>query len=254
MKHQARDSDEILLSILLDSSPDPLFVTTGKHFVYVNKSGASILHAESPESLVGKSLESMISSHSPRELIQVLKDEMDGKPAKEKYDISIPLGDNKFTYFEANVRVVDYDGTTAVLTFMRDVTQLKQYQKCLEGLNKNAVALGSAETIEEIADITRNSLIDVIGLQRGSLGFVENNNLVYRYHTGFRSNNELIMPLDGPGVSVQVVITGETAFIPDTRLNIHFIQPTDYVVTLSEMLVPVKVSGEVVAVITTGDF
>jgi PAS domain S-box-containing protein len=70
---------------------------------------------------------------------------------------------------------------------------------------------------------------------------------------GIQTEEVLELPLDGPGITVRAVKTGETQLVPDVRLD------KDYVVgpvakrrgvrLLSELAVPIKVDGEVLALI-----
>jgi len=131
----------------------------------------------------------------------------------------------------------------------RDVSEQVHYQKRLETLHGHAAALSSAETLDEVADITRDSLNEVIGYYLGGLGIVEGDYLDQRYIWDADGTKPFSLALDGPGVTVEVVNSGVTQNIGDVRGVPFFFNGSDDHVTVSELAVPVKATGKVVAVI-----
>ena len=125
------------------------------------------------------------------------------------------------------------------------------YQGKLAALHRSALKLAAAKNIEEVCSIAIGSIEGVLGFIWAGIGLIERNAIRYCIHTGFSLPDYWALPLDGPGVTVRAVRTGETQFIPDIRLD------EDYVVgpaegiykPLSELVVPVKIDGESVAVI-----
>ena len=131
----------------------------------------------------------------------------------------------------------------------KDVTDQVRHQRRLEALYDHAVSLASAESIEEVSEITRESLVNVLGFNRGSLGIVEGSTLNHKYRWGIDSSEEFRMPLDGPGLTVKVVKSGEPIRIGNVSEVGLYVNGTGDPVTFSELAVPVTVSGEVVGVI-----
>jgi signal transduction histidine kinase len=145
-----------------------------------------------------------------------------------------------------------------LLVIVRDVTDRKrmedealQYQNALKGLHVHATQLAVAESVDEIANITHQTLIDIFGHDRGSLGIVEEGWLYHRYLWNMGQREPFRMPLDGGGLTVLAVRTGQSQLVQDVSSNDAFvmIEPIPDNITRSELVVPVKVEGRVVAVL-----
>jgi len=130
-----------------------------------------------------------------------------------------------------------------------DISDRVLYQRRLELLHGHAAAMSQAESIEKVSEITRESLINVLGFNRGSLGLVEGSVLNHKYRWGIDSSEEFKMPLDGPGLTVKVVNSGESIRIGNVSEAGGYVDGVGDPVTFSELAVPVIVSGKVVGVI-----
>ncbi|NQT72289.1 MAG: PAS domain S-box protein, partial [Chloroflexi bacterium] len=131
----------------------------------------------------------------------------------------------------------------------RDVSDTVKYQRRLEALHSHAASMGSVDTMDEVADITRDSLNEVIGFYLGGLGLVEDDNLVQRYIWGRDVLDPFILSLDGPGISIEAVNTGKTQNIVDVRENSLYVKGFADLKTVSELAVPILVSGKAVGLI-----
>ena len=142
-----------------------------------------------------------------------------------------------------------------------------QYEAKLEALHMHANKLADASSFEEIEAYTKEALRNTVRpdmLSWGDLGFVEGDVIKYEAPTEY--------PLDGPGIIVRAVRTGETQIVTDTREDVDFIgihmdertwsriteeerkRQTEFrelgeEQVLSEIEVPVKIGDTVIAVI-----
>jgi len=125
----------------------------------------------------------------------------------------------------------------------------REYQIKLKALHSHAIELVDAKTEREVAESTFNAIERVLGYNYLGFAFVEGDKLVYRYTRGDTSVYE--MPLDGPGLTIRAIYTGETQHVPDTRLDADYVsgRPEGDPKTLSELDVPVKIDGRTVAVL-----
>lgn len=123
------------------------------------------------------------------------------------------------------------------------------YQRRLKALHDHAASLGSAETIEDVAEQTFDTVETVLGFDQGGFGVVEANLLRFVEIRGATTVKTFELPLDGPGITIRTVKTGETQLINDVRTDVDFVQGPALVPPLSELAVPVKVEGRVVAII-----
>ena len=132
---------------------------------------------------------------------------------------------------------------------VKDVSDRVRHQRRLQTLHGHAAALSSMETLDEVAKITRDYLNQVIGFKLGGLGFVEGDILAHRYLWGAEPTMSPLIPLNGPGVSVEAINTGTTINIGDVRENPLFINGFAETNTISELAVPIKVSGKPIGII-----
>ena len=244
-KEEELERSESEKRAILDSSPDPLFVSTDTKFLYINKSGAQVLRIQNPEELIGKPLSHVIPPGASKSMERLMKDKLEGKPVPEKYDIPIPVGDDKFLYMEANIRVIDFEGTPAVITSMRDITQLKQYQERLKVLHRHAVELDNAVTIKDIVDFTGRVMTDTLNYEIIDVITVKDDYLhdSYPRYSGFKSH------ISDKGIVTRAARTQETQFVPDTLQDEDYAEGAHNSTQRSEISVPVVSQGVTVAVL-----
>lgn len=130
-----------------------------------------------------------------------------------------------------------------------DVTTQKEYEIKLEALHDNAALLAKVKTVSQVAEIITNTITNIIGFNRGSLGFVENDKLVHRYIWGVGPTEPFTMPLDGPGITVKVINTGETIKIDNITESELYVDGAPQEITQSELAVPIKISTGTIGVI-----
>lgn len=121
----------------------------------------------------------------------------------------------------------------------------------IEALHRHASELASASTIEDVADITFNAIDRVLGFPLGDFSIVDGDRLTPVFIKGIDIESNSVLPLDGPGVVVRTVKTGESQLVPDTRLDKDYVPAytDDGDHTLSELAVPITVDSDVKAVL-----
>jgi PAS domain S-box-containing protein len=132
---------------------------------------------------------------------------------------------------------------------IQDISEIKNYEEKLEALHRHAVELSNAGTIDQVADSSLRVIERILGFSHVAFGVVAENLLKFIRDSGH--GKVIALPLDGPGIAVRAVETGETQLVLDTRedegyVSAHLEETPE---TLSELDVPIKVNDEVVAVI-----
>ena len=244
-KEEELERSESEKRAILDSSPDPLFVSTDTQFLYINKSGAQVLRIQNPEELIGKPLSYVIPPSARISIERLVKDKLEGKPVPEKYDIPIPVGDDKFLNMEANIRVIDFEGTPAVITSMRDITRLKQYQERLKVLHRHAVELDNAVTTKDIVDFTGRVMTDTLNYEHIDVITVKDDYL----HDSYPRYSDFKSHISDKGIVTRAARTQETQFVPDTSLDEDYMEGAHSSTQRSEISVPVISQGITVAVL-----
>ncbi|MFP3951686.1 MAG: PAS domain S-box protein [Candidatus Bathyarchaeia archaeon] len=124
------------------------------------------------------------------------------------------------------------------------------YESRVSALHTHAVDLSDADNLEDVAELTVDTVKSVFGFNRISFLMVEDGRLVRL--DGHPRDTIQELPLDGPGICVRAVNTGETQLVPDIRLDNDFlpgIKDETLKPSRSELAVPVKVGEDVAAVI-----
>lgn len=146
--------------------------------------------------------------------------------------------------------ITDLDGNRIEsISFGVDVTQEKLQRDRILALHHLATRLSQATNIEQVSELTLDIIRDLLGFRMGSVGLVQGENLVFG---AFREQSTILsLPLNGKGISVQAVNTGEPQLVHDTTLNDNYVSgriPSGSR-TLSELDVPIVVEGRVLGVI-----
>jgi len=233
---------------LLDNTPDGIAIVRNEQTLYINSRMAEIL---------GESVEEVMNrpnyEHIHPDSIGLVKNRMEarlrGEEPPNRYEVKIRRKDGSTRYVETSSSVIEWEGSPAVLTINRDVTKLRANEAKLEALLGHAAAMSQAETMEEIANITYDTVNQTIGFNRLSVGLVIGDSLVHRYRWGINSDGDFTLRLDGPGITVKVVNEKKSQRIGNVLEDPAFVDATRDYVTRSELAVPVMVNDEVVAVL-----
>jgi len=125
----------------------------------------------------------------------------------------------------------------------------RRYRNRLEALHGVAVQMSEAETSHEIYGIAFSAMTETLSYRRCSILVVEGNMLVDRFLTGYMEEAMHRLPLEGRGLTVRAVRTGETVHVSDVSADPDYIEAAVGVDVGSEIVVPIKAEGEVVAVL-----
>ncbi len=150
---------------------------------------------------------------------------------------------------EVSHSMVQYDGKPHVLRLVRDASERKKYEQRLELLYQHSASLSRARNVYDIHKVTREATNLVFGVNHGTVALVENNHLVFvsdrPKEAWWRT------PLDGKGISVRAVNTGEPQFVKDVRLDPDYVTDSTEVYdneTRVELDIPIKIDDQVVGV------
>jgi len=138
----------------------------------------------------------------------------------------------------------------AVMGIVNDmVKKARRMEIMLESLHEHAFKLSKTRSERRVAEISFDAIEDVLGFNLGSFLIVEDDRLRTIYTCGLETDHIPDLPLDGLGVTVRAVKTGETQLVPYTERDKDYIWPLDSQPCKSEIAVPVKIDEKVVAVI-----
>jgi signal transduction histidine kinase len=128
----------------------------------------------------------------------------------------------------------------------RGNTTRKVYEENLAALHSHAVKLNSVDSVEGAAKATLEIMEQVLGEGFISFQVVEEGFLVHVDARGLEPPVEPL-PLDGFGVTVRAAREARTIYVPDVRDESDYIEASSR--SRSELAVPVRNDGEVIAVL-----
>lgn len=149
------------------------------------------------------------------------------------------------------VAAFDEEDTKLVTILVDHITsalEKLEYQKKLEALHQYSKRITECRTLEDVARETMTVVYDVLEHRFGAFGYIENDMLHFLEQKKSKLKG---LPLNGKGITVRAVRTGESQLVNDVRLDPDYISsrlPED-TTTLSELDVSVKIDDKVVAVI-----
>ncbi|MFZ5644963.1 MAG: PAS domain S-box protein [Bacillota bacterium] len=114
---------------LINLSPDPIVVHSGGNILFVNKIGAQIYGAESPEQLIGRQLMDFIHpdcKEMVRERVRKMIDEWEGAPLSE---LKVIVADGSVKDIEVAANPLTYKGMPAIQVVIRDISERKRREE-----------------------------------------------------------------------------------------------------------------------------
>ncbi|MCW4011648.1 MAG: PAS domain S-box protein [Candidatus Bathyarchaeota archaeon] len=214
--------------------------------ISLNQVGAHILGYE-PEELVGTNIIQLYAN--PKEREKIVKEMIKRYVADYRVEFKTKNGETKYVSLNGTLYEDKTINEKFFIIAFRDATEQINYLTKLEALLRHSAKLSKAVTLDEVAEITQETLTQTIGFDRGSMGIVEDDTLNHKYIWGIATDQEFKLSLNGPGVTVRAVNTGETQLLSDVKGDPVFLPGLGQMVTRSELTVPIKINEKVVAVI-----
>lgn len=125
----------------------------------------------------------------------------------------------------------------------------ERYKNRLEALHKYAIEISSAKTMEEISDLSFDAIYNMLEFSFAGIHLIKGDTLYELFTMGASLPVPYEQKIDGSGVTVRAVRTGQTQAVPDTRLDPGYDDWAKGMILLSELAVPLKVEGKVQGVL-----
>jgi len=238
-------------SSYLESSRDAVFVIVEGKYAYINQRLVDLLGYSSKEEVMQTlPIDHVAPEDRPRAL-SMITERPKGIEHPDLYEIGLILRDGSIIYVENHVSLIDFEEKPATLVITRDVSDRRDYETKLEALHDHSTRLATADSIDEIEEISRQTLTSLFGIERGNFALVDQDLLHVRYRWNIENPTPFVMPLDGSGITVRAANTGESQLVDDVTSDPDYYtrMPNRTNITLSELAVPVKSGDDVIAII-----
>ena len=235
---------------VLENCRDGVVIIEGTRIVYANQAMADLMGVSGPGELLGTDVMDWVVERDRGRLQSIALSRQRGESQPTHYEVNFQRPDGEPRVLDLSFSLINYKGRPASLGMVRDVSEKVRNRERLAALHSCTIGLALAESIEEIAKQTLDSIEEVFDFQLGEFSILEAGRMIPVLFKGITYKNE-ILDLDGPGVIARAARTGESQLVPDTRVDEDYI-PTlidGNITTLSELAVPIKSNGNVIGVI-----
>jgi len=229
---------------IVEDCPDGVLILHGSTIVYVNDTFLNLFGLDSKIDVIGFDTGSVLKETELR-LLNGVDAHKDQQNVPLVHSFSFTL-DGKTRKLEASVSSIAYKSQPAKLVFLRDITDKAQREQLLESLHMHASQLSVLEDLNEIRNISLGIMKGLLGFEFASFLVVEDS-VLQTVGTLGAPFQDILLRLDGTGVTVRAVRERRTQYVPDVRVDPDYVM--GFTDSLSELAAPVFVEGEAVAVL-----
>jgi len=125
-------------------------------------------------------------------------------------------------------------------------------ESSLAALHRNAAELALADSLEQVYDITMDTIEEVLGFMFAGIAVKDGDRVVYMKTRRQEMPEDWEIPLDAESVILRTFKTGKPQLVPDTGKDPHYLGPPEgsgLIRGRSEVTTPIFTGGEVAAVI-----
>lgn len=169
---ESKKSNELLLSLV----PDPLVIHQNGNVIFINQEGLKLFGAKSLDDIVGKSVMDYILSDYHKVILERLELIFKIKQSTKPLEIKITNLNGELLDVEITSGVINYHGSPAVITMVRDITaQKSQTAELIQKSDKLSLV---GQLAAGIAHEIRNPLTSLRGFIQ-LLGYKSEDNKEY---------------------------------------------------------------------------
>jgi PAS domain S-box-containing protein len=147
---------------LVESVNDGIVISQTDHFIFFNRRFAEML-GYTPEELKALSYKDIYTVRGLEILMSRGAARARGQVVSPLYETEFRGKDGRIITVEANVAIIDYEGTLATFAIIRDITIQKRTELVEESLGKMGLALSEATSLERVGSIIRQVTRELFG-------------------------------------------------------------------------------------------
>jgi PAS domain S-box-containing protein len=243
------EEELIRLSSAVKMSKDGVVVSdiTGK-IIEANEAIFEMYEAKGQQDLIGKSSFDFLDPQDQERAFTGMKEVLTkGYNKNVEYRV-ITKGGNKLNVEISTTLMKDTDGKpTGFVGIVHDITERKRFEERLSALNAYSRNLNTAESMEEIYQLTLDAMEKILGFEHASFMVVDRDMLSVMDQRGYQSLS-MTLPLDeNRGITVKAAKMGHSILVPDTTEENTYVEGMPGI--RSELAVPAKIGKKVLGVL-----
>ena len=179
-REEAWRQSEKRFQVLVESSPDAIFVEAEGRFAYLNPSAVRLFGADSPDDMIGTPILDRFFPKSHQAIQECIRLLYSGGNAAPLADMDCLRQDGSQTVVEISAALIEHEHRNGILFFMRDISHRIQREKSHRLLENKLIQAQKMESVGRLAGGVahdfNNMLSVIIGYSELALAVVEPEN------------------------------------------------------------------------------
>jgi PAS domain S-box-containing protein len=234
---------------LLKSSFELVGIFSENKILHINDATARTLGYDDPDDIIGHEIKDMISEDEMERLVKRATDEQSTNRLTESLELKLRKKDNSIVEVEAVTIKNGHHGAPTFLVYGKNITERNQYMRRLRALQRHVLKLVECYSLEDIAKSTIDIIQGTLGSMESKFCVVNDDQLDVLYSNKI-NRSVRSLPLSGKDVTIRAIKTRESQLVEDSTVDPDWFRDVfSPLEVYSELDVPVKIGGKVVAII-----
>lgn len=224
---EALSESEERYRLLVETSPDPIFLHQNGRFVFVNPAACKLLGADQPGELIGHPIAEVIHPDYHAIVTERVRTTVDqGQPVPVIEEVFLRL-DGRPVDVEVAAGSLLIDGRPTMQVIARDITARKQREREIAAIIAMTMALRTAATRDDMFPVIVRQAYDLLNVDGAALIMREpaTGEAVIVYGQGVGADSIGLRIPSGSGIVGHVIATGRPYLTQDAAHDPHVFRP-----------------------------
>ena len=146
---------------VIEKARDALTIIVDRKLIYANQAFADLIGAKNPQEILGRDALKWVVPNKQKMGMERIRLRLSNEPVKNLYVTEICREDGKILKVEVSSTSIDYNGSRAILSFTRDISEREQLQEAI---------IKSEERLRSLVELAPDGIVTLNS--RGTVTFV----------------------------------------------------------------------------------